>query len=386
MNQLDNFITNILEKNINEPKEYENAIRGTLENNKLREYTIHKLVITICSTIILTTGFSFAGYTIYEKIWKEPKKYTTHDEFVNSLPQQEISEKEKSSLINEEQAKRIAIEFMEKLGYGKQDINRIELKRGYGQSTDSYYMVKTKYDYEEGLMILVNAENGKVSYFNDIDLKYKELNQKNISEEQAKQIAIDTYKILGLNENEYELYSVNQENSNFENKIRKLWGVTFLKKENEIYNKYASISISFIVVNNKVVYDTIHISSEAEEVNNPIIIEDQTAIEIAKEKERELTDVEISSVVAEISIEKMNTFIYQLENEIYNTDPDSGGTYLDIENKTRKVWKVLIKHDKKEDESMYSNYNQYIKTNYNKEYYIDVTTGEIIGGNTNEIR
>lgn len=386
MNQLDNFITNILEKNINEPKEYENAIKRAFENNKLKECKIYKLVITICSTIILTTGFTFAGYTIYEKIWKEPKKYTTHDEFVNSLPPQEISEEEKRTLINEERAKKIAIEFMEKLGYGEQNINRIELKRGYDKSTNSYFMVKTKYDYEEGLMVLINAENGKVFYFNDIDLKYKELNQENISEEKAKRIALDTKEILGLNESEYELYSIKQEQSNFENKIKKIWGVTFLKKEGEIYNKYASISISFIVVNNKVLYDTINIGNNSEDINNPIVIEEQYAIEIAKEKEREFTDVEISGVVAEISIEKMNTFIYQLENEIYNTDPDSGGTYLDIQNKTRKVWKVLIKHDKKEDESMYSNYNQYIKTNYNKEYYIDVTTGEIIGGNTNEIR
>lgn len=386
MDQLDNFIINILEKNINEPKEYENAIKGALENKKLIEYKVYKLVITICTTIILTTGFAFAGYNIYEKIWEEPKKYTTHKEFINSLPSQEISSIEKSTLITEEEAKKTAIEFMEKLGYKQQNINRVELKRGYDKSTSSYFMVKTKYDYEEGLMVLVNAENGKVSYFNDIDLKYKELNQDNISEEKAKQIAIDTYKILGLNENEYELYSVNQEQSNFENKIRKLWGITFLKKENEIYNKYASISISFIVVNNRVVYDTINISSESEEVNNPIVIEEQTAIEIAKEKEKEFTSVDITSVTAEISIEKMNTFIYQLENEIYNTDPSNGGTYLDIENKIRKVWKVLVRHDRKEDESMYNNYNQYIKTNYNKEYYIDVTTGEIIGGNTNDIR
>ena len=70
----------------------------------------------------------------------------------------------------------------------------------------------------------------------------------------------------------------------------------------------------------------------------------------------------------------MNTLVYQLEYEIYDTMD------LQIEENIRNVWKVSIEHKNKKDFNIYSNPNQYMKENLNKEFYIDATTGEIIGG------
>ena len=121
-------------------------------------------------------------------------------------------------------------------------------------------------------------------------------------------------------------------------------------------------------------YDTINISPNTEKVNNPIIIQEESAIEIAKNKEAEFTNTEITNIKSELSIEKMNTLVYQLEYEIYDT------MNLQIEEKIRNVWKVTIEHKNKKDFNIYSNPNQYMKENLNKEFYIDATTGEIIGG------
>ena len=339
---------------------------------------IKKIIITIVSFLTVTSGIAFASYTVYEKIWKEPKKYATSDDYLNSLPSKEISEDEKRNLITENDAKNIALNFLNKLGYENQTINSIELKRDYSQPMDGYYMAKTESDYEKGLMVLIDSKNGYIEYFNDLDLKYKDLNQDIITEEQAKQIAVDTYEKLELNKNDYELYSIKKDEYVFENNTKTLWGATFLKKENNVYNKYENFSVAFIVVDNKIMYDTINISKSTEKVNNPIIIKEESAIEIAKNKELEFTNTEITNIKSELSIEKMNTLVYQLEYEIYDTMD------LQIEENIRNVWKVSIEHKNKKDFNIYSNPNQYMKENLNKEFYIDATTGEIIGGKFKE--
>ena len=375
--KIDNLFFQYSENNQEVPNIITNGIETAMYNKKHKYEMIElikKIIITIVSFLTVTSGIAFASYTVYEKIWKEPKKYATSDDYLNSLPSKEISEDEKRNLITENDAKNIALNFLNKLGYENQTINSIELKRDYSQPMDSYYMAKTESDYEKGLMVLIDSKNGYIEYFNDLDLKYKDLNQDIITGEQAKQIAVDTYEKLELNKNDYELYSIKKDEYVFENNTKTLWGATFLKKENNVYNKYENFSVAFIVVDNKIMYDTINISKSTEKVNNPIIIKEESAIEIAKNKELEFTNTEITNIKSELSIEKMNTLVYQLEYEIYDTMD------LQIEENIRNVWKVSIEHKNKKDFNIYSNPNQYMKENLNKEFYIDATTGEIIGG------
>lgn len=379
--KIDNLFFQYFENNQEVPNIITNGIETAMYNKKHKYEMIElikKIIITIVSFLTVTSGIAFASYTVYEKIWKEPKKYATSDDYLNSLPSKEISEDEKRNLITENDAKNIALNFLNKLGYENQTINSIELKRDYSQPMDSYYMAKTESDYEKGLMVLIDSKNGYIEYFNDLDLKYKDLNQDIITEEQAKQIAVDTYEKLELNKNDYELYSIKKDEYVFENNTKTLWGATFLKKENNVYNKYENFSVAFIVVDNKIMYDTINISKSTEKVNNPIIIKEESAIEIAKNKELEFTNTEITNIKSELSIEKMNTLVYQLEYEIYDTMD------LQIEENIRNVWKVSIEHKNKKDFNIYSNPNQFMKENLNKEFYIDATTGEIIGGKFKE--
>lgn len=384
---IDNLFIEYFNNNQGVPNMITKGIKTALYSKK-KSYDlieiIKKIIITIISFFTVTSGIVFASYIVYEKIWKEPKKYNTTDEYLNSLPPEEITEEERKSLITKDAVKDIAIDFLNKLGYENQTINKIELKRNYNKPANSYYMVKTNTDYESGLMVLIDSKNGNVEYFNDLDLKYKNLQQDEITENQAKKIAYNTYEKLGLDKNNYELYSVKKEEFVFESNLKSLWGATFLKKENNVYNKYENFSVAFIVVNNKVMYDTININADAEKVNNPIVIQESDAIEIAKNKELEFTNTEITNIKSELSIEKMNTLIYELENEIYDTTIENGGTYLKTEENVRNVWKIIIEHKNKKDFKMYSNPNQYMKENLNKEFYIDATTGEIIGGKFTE--
>ena len=111
--------------------------------------------------------------------------------------------------------------------------------------------------------------------------------------------------------------------------------------------------------------------------DNPIIISKEEAIEIAKNKEKEFSDLEISNVSAELSIEKMNIFVYCLENNIANENGE-----LKVDDISRNVWVVSIENNK--DSKTKDGNIETVKSQYNKKYYIDTTTGEIIGGEQSE--
>ena len=77
------------------------------------------------------------------------------------------------------------------------------------------------------------------------------------------------------------------------------------------------------------------------------------------------------------NFEKMNIFIYCLENNITNENGE-----IKTDDITRNVWVVDVKHNKEtkpKDAEI-----ETVKKLYNKKYYIDATTGEIIGGEQSE--
>lgn len=362
------------------------------EDIKMPKVDVFKVVATFVLAAVVTTGIVYASTIIYDKIWKEPKKYT-YEEMINNLPPEKISEEEKQEekLITEEEAKQKAIEILEILGYGKQKINRIELKRGYSgeKENESYYMVKTKYGYEEGLMILIDSKTGKFTFFEDMELKYRNLKEDRVTDDRMKEVALDVYSKLGLKENEYELVEYNKiTESYFQNKKKNLMGFRFSKKYNGIYNRFQSVSGSYIVSDGKVIYNTVSISDTNCYENNPIEISKEKAIEIASNKERELSSKEITIEDAELSIEMMNAKIYQLENNIdliVSDENRDDAVYLKTDKIIRNVWKVKISHKERDKvtpniQDSIKEQTKYIKENIGKTYYVDTTTGEIIGG------
>lgn len=56
MRDLDDFITNIVTKEINEPEGYEKAIRNAFDKNTHKKSSFRKIAVTVCSLIIVITG------------------------------------------------------------------------------------------------------------------------------------------------------------------------------------------------------------------------------------------------------------------------------------------------------------------------------------------
>lgn len=60
MRELDDFITNIVTKEINKPEEYEKAIRTAFDKKVYKKSNFSKIAVTVCSLLIVVTGIAYA--------------------------------------------------------------------------------------------------------------------------------------------------------------------------------------------------------------------------------------------------------------------------------------------------------------------------------------
>ena len=263
------------------------------------------------------------------------------------------------------------------MGYERIAFKEVNIVRGY--DSKNHYILSTETDSTKGIVINLNAVNGAFEYFCDNDIISKNIICDDISEEDAKNIASDIYKKLNIiQENDiYEIMSAKKQTMASGSDTNDMWQVSYAKKYNNTFDKDTAFSTAFSVVDEKVMIYIIKGKSEDNFENNSITLSKENAIEIAVTKEKEFSSLEISEVSAYLSIEKMNIFIYALENNIKNDD----GEYQ-LDDIDRNVWVVEIKHNK--DSKPRDAELETVKQLYNKKYFIDSTTGEIIGGEQSE--
>lgn len=371
MDKYEKIISDIVNKEIKTPSSYQKIIQTTIsDKNITTNNKFIKVLATSCIGIILTSSIVFAGYTIYEKIWKEPIKYD-----INQEKPAVISEEEKENLISEDEIKLKGTKFLKDLGYDDKEIKKIDLNRSYSNESNSYYALYTENEYNQtnsnkniGININFNAETGNFEYF--INNEFDEIisNLEKISKEMAIDIAKNTLNNIGYSINDYEIKSCNNINGNE-------WNIYFSRSYNGIYNRYDEFQITFGVINNHIVVRSINGLVNDKFENNEFIISEEEAKNIAQSKEKEFSNQPIIQITAEKSIEKMNTFIYCLENNI--EDQFS----IKADDRIRNVWIIKIEHEKtpqNTDETLSD--MEYVKRYMSKKYFIDATTGEIIGG------
>ena len=157
-----------------------------------------------------------------------------------------------------------------------------------------------------------------------------------------------------------------------------MWRVDFCKKYGDVFNKYQCIRISFVPEVKKIKILTIF---DEDYEDNPVAITQDEAIEIAKKKYLALgkDETKIKSITVKMDIEKMNTVLHNLTSNSNNTEDENTNKTITVntneqemyrtpETIIRKVWTVKID---------YSDDFAHIDS-----FYVDVTTGEIIGGGT----
>ena len=348
---------------------------SNLETEELKrpKKNLSKLVATFILTIGTTAGLVYAGNAVYEKIWKEPISYQAT---------QEITEEEKAECISEEEAKKIGSEYFKKIGLSNDEsIQNITLERNWSEKENNWFMTYGKASLE------IDGKTGNLKSVSIPTNNYTIPEKYAITKQEAKKVAnelLEKYKPQN-SQGTYELLSLRGNSSEADSYI---WYAEFYKKYDDLINPAEKILIGWIPTINSLY--CLEISNYAYE-NNEQIISKEEATEIAKNKEKQINpEGQIKNIQTEIKIEQMNESVFLREK--YGKDYESGkwnkekigengyklkndAVFYKTDGRVRKVWRVTMEYEKIDKDNLLHYYS----------YYVDATTGEIIGGEIGDL-
>lgn len=343
---------------------------SNLETEELKrpKRNLSKLVATFILTIGTTAGLVYAGNAVYEKIWKEPTSYQMT---------QGITEEEKAQCISEQEAEKIGNEYLKKVGFSDETIQNIALEKDWIEQENNWYMNSQKASF------VIDGKTGSIKSVTIPTSSYTIPENYGITRQEAKKVAyelLEKYKPEN-SQGTYELLSL-KGNGNSEADSY-IWYAEFYKKYDDLINPAEKVFIGWIpTINSLYCLDIDNYSYE----NNEQVISKEEAMEIAKNKDIEINpDGQIKTVQADIKIEQMNESVFLREK--YGEEYESGkwnkekvgenvykikddAVFYKTEERVRKVWRVVIEYDKSQTDNSLRYYA----------YYVDATTGEIIGG------
>ena len=343
---------------------------SNLETEELKKpkRNLSKLVATFVLTIGTTAGLVYAGNAVYEKIWKEPTSYQIT---------QGITEEEKAQCISEQEAEKIGNEYLKKVGFSDETIQNIVLEKDWKEQENNWYMNSQKASF------VIDGKTGNIKSATIPTRSYTIPENYGITRQEAKKVAyelLEKYKPEN-SQGTYELLSL-KGNGNSEADSY-IWYAEFYKKYDDLINPAEKVFIGWIPTINSLY--CLDIDNYAYE-NNEQVISKEEAMEIAKNKEKVINpEGQIKTIQAEIKIEQMNESVFLREK--YGEEYESGkwnkekvgenvykikddAVFYKTEERVRKVWRVVIEYDKSQTDNSLRYYA----------YYVDATTGEIIGG------
>lgn len=341
--------------------------------NKKENFIFKNIGIAACVLMSLT-GVVFAGSKVIENIWKTPEKVQISSGDLEEITK--ITEESKQENMTEEKAKEIAINKLNEIGFNSNIVGTNHYKEF--DSNKIWYRFDTEDNYE----ISIDGQTGE---FFDIwnNNRNTQDTKKYMTEEQAKELANKYYKLFGYKEGEYEItdvQSVNNEGNDKGPGFRMT--VTYNKKYGDVYNPYEYISITLESKNMEM--DMFRVDNIPFD-NNEVVITENEAVNIALKEDEKIETNKVESTKAKLMVVKMNADAYNRINDkdkYYETMqtpnyPIEERNYYNVDDRVRKAWVVVINYE--------DNYNGDIVKRYTEgkySYFVDATTGEIIGGHT----
>lgn len=363
MDDFDKKLYHDLNLEIEVPKEFTNIIKESLNNdkikNKVSHYSLTKIISVACASLVLTAGIAYASTEIVKNIWKEPEKVFSNNNIITA--------EEKAECITKEEATTKANEILKKIGYNNEKIKSATLEKS------SYKAIDWRFETESEISLSFNAY-GKDGFwlFNSNVLK-KDIKNYRTTKEEAEKTARKICEKYGYDLSQYNNVSVKA--NLIEEKNAYIWYVDFSKEYNGLVNSYDYISVAFIPEVNEIYYFIVNTS---EYDNNTVEIEKEKAINTALEAEKNIkTGYEVECLDAYLSIKKMNSDAYlrinDYEQYIEQKNKLTSKEEIEyvVEKHIRKVWNVIL---------LIRNTNSLLEHGNTYSYYVDATTGEIIGG------
>lgn len=336
-------------------------------NNKKMKFS--KGIGVVACLVIATTGVVFASSKVIENIWKTPDKVEVPKDGIIK-----ITEESKKENITEERAKEIAVIKLKEIGFNSDIVGTNHYK--LIDSNKIMYRFKTKDNFSISI-------DGLTGSFFEIWNENKNIQNENITitEEEAKEMASKYYKLFGYAEEEYELtkiWSNNKEGIGEGPGFK--FDIRYNKKYGEVYNPYEYISLSIESKNKALSYFRVE---NIPYDNNEIIVSEEEAIQIALNEDKKIETNNIEKTEVKKMVVKMNADAYDRTNnkeEYYKSKqtvdyPLEKRNYYVVEERVRNAWVVEITYEDNYDDDIVKRYTE---GKYN--YFVDCTTGEIIGG------
>ena len=335
------------------------------EEKPMSKQKVLKMVAMFIVIIGLLASVTYAGSVIYEKIFKEPEKIE------NYIEELKVTKEDLEKVITKKEAINKAKEELKryKIDLDVNKIESIELQKNPNYDEITYVIKLSKTD-----QFFIDARTGALNnFYVDEGLSLEELEKCTSTREDVLEQAKLKLKEYGYDENEYKISYVYSNADNDENKSY-YWYIWFSKEYDGVFNEYQSISMTFIPKINKV--HSLSISDEPFE-NNKIKITMEQAIDIAKEKDKIINTENYiqKGVDAKLDIVRVNPEVYLKENGLENGNEtatlEDGTIYsyntYKMNGRVRKAYKVTISYENR-------------PLGLTRTYYVDVTTGEVIGG------
>lgn len=333
---------------------------------------VFKKVATVMVGIVFSTGVVLAGNKVYEAVWKTPEKIQlSYSDFEDNT---KITEESKKENISEDDAKKIAIDKLKNVGLNYDIVGTNHYKEY--DSNKIMYRFDTKDNYE----ISINGQNGELfDVWNNN--KNAQDTSKYMTENQAKELANKYYNLFGYQDGEYEITkvkSVNNEGTGVGPGFRMT--VIYNKKYDDVYNPYEYIVITLESKNMSLaMFRVENIPFD----NNEVCISESDAIDIALKEDEKIDMPKVESTKVELMVVKMNADAYDRVNnkekyyEAMQTPdyPAEERNFYKVDDKIRRAWVVVIKYENNFGEDIAKRY-----TEGSYSYFVDATTGEIIGG------
>ena len=376
--ELNGALNKFKKEYMNKSFKRKNSIFTSINNTINRKVDIMKKILIkniaiISGIIIACSGVVFASSKIIENIWKNPEK-------VN--PNYEITDETRKKNITIDEAKEIAINKLEEVGFNSNIIKQEERKNYNNDNIDYLFITETEYE------ITIKGSTGQ--FFEIRNCKeFKQDENKAYTLEEAKEIADKYFKQFGFDKDGFEFTKVQVDvgpdvkKGGEQTRGNRLEVIYNKKYDNQINsNQYVDIILDTGLEDS---FESIITKNEPFE-NNEYIITKEEAISKAQEYDKNITDMIIVETKAEKKIVKMNDKAYSrmqnykefyepMQNENFD---NSKYNYYAVDGKLRNAWVVVLKYDDKYfTDDVVKRYTEGAFT-----YYIDATTGEIIGGET----
>lgn len=377
MDDIEQKLYHDLNLKIEIPEKCEKAIKEGLYKKK-KHYSWMKIITTACASLMLTAGVVFAGTKVVEKIFKEPEKVVG---FYSDENNNEGVTTENNNIMTEEEAKEKMKEILTRFGKEIEPIKEIELTSNPNDYEQTWYM-ELDNGTDDNDSIEINAQRGNSFSVLFSNVLNEDVVNYRISEDEVEKTAREICKKYGFDTEKYNKANIVSNSNKAEDSY--LWYVDFYKEYDGIVNPYESIDIAFIPEINAIYSFRIE---DLEYENNPQKITGEQAKQTVIEAEQKInTGYNIKNISVDLDIAKTNGDAYkrmtdykQYYNEKHTENyPKENVVNYRTESRVRKVWKVTVEYDIPEDAGMtdtsYKPFDRYYT------YYVDATTGEIIGG------